>query len=526
MTTADMDEVVDEPPDETRSPQWGAALVEPAPIAALRQTAAHLLAPLGNIAPPRSGIPSRAVRYFTLTEETSDDLLRTHGLQTQADSRRRALVRDGQGVLHVVERESLLPLVRRPSDVGGVVRVPSSAYEGSYLFNVPKTREELEALRRTHTLDYIRYGERTEFAAPTGSRRAGGVPSQRAQTAVRAQWWTVPSMPTRGTRVLLPKGRGVHCAPELPEGVVTLDNYFYAAPVEGLANARALAAVLNLSWTHLMAEIFGRRNAGAGVLQTYIRELARLPVPNPAAMRERQIDHLLEKFEAIATRQQRDVHHELNEPSRQAFDLAGMEVLFGPDAEAASAAVSRALRDLATEREAKAASGQQQIRRAAVRQSFDARRVAARLADELPAPPTPLEDRPLAAGQLGTEIIHLANHEPVVAVHVQVTLFGATLHINGKANPHLELPEAGHVRFVAACLTAARKLSGQVAVPADPKAADEAAWQWLDRWTAWQEALASKLLELLPGGNRAQQRHRVSTEVAELFEAALEIQMT
>jgi hypothetical protein len=94
---------------------WGAALVEPSAVAQINAQAGGKLARLGDIAPARSGIATRVVAYFMVEELTDPALLAQHGLTSRTDRDRLALVRDGRGVEHLIERGALMPMVRRPS---------------------------------------------------------------------------------------------------------------------------------------------------------------------------------------------------------------------------------------------------------------------------------------------------------------------------------------------------------------------------------------------------------------------------
>src|SRR4051812_13176233 len=83
---------------------WGATLVEPGPIRRIREAAAPRLSALRDLAPPKSGIPPRAVKYFAVEEVTDEVTVKEHGVHTKRDQERLALIRDGRGRLHVLER--------------------------------------------------------------------------------------------------------------------------------------------------------------------------------------------------------------------------------------------------------------------------------------------------------------------------------------------------------------------------------------------------------------------------------------
>ncbi|MDF1598149.1 MAG: hypothetical protein P1T08_18955, partial [Acidimicrobiia bacterium] len=136
-----------------------AILVEPPGITALLRVAADKLARLSDLAVPHSGIPTRAVQYFCLEELEDGEELRSHGISTARDRERLALVVDGRGMPHVIERESLRPLVRRPGDIAGKISIGLGDLGGARLFYVHDDLDKLVEKRLSRTVDYIRYGE-------------------------------------------------------------------------------------------------------------------------------------------------------------------------------------------------------------------------------------------------------------------------------------------------------------------------------------------------------------------------------
>jgi hypothetical protein len=356
-------------------------------VRAIRRVAGDRLVRLQDLAPPHSGIPTRSVLYFCVEEVTDTHQLAQYEIVTGPDRRRLALVRDGRDVLHVIERAALKQIIRRPGVLEGRILVPPEAADPWRLLSVQLELEEIRARRWQHVLRYLDYGARTDFRG--GARRRGGVVAQRANVAARRLWWAVPTMPEGPGRVAWFKGRGdVHYAPELPEGVVVPDNFLYSTPPAELHKPRLLAATANLSWTHVMAETFGRRAAGDGVLQTYIRELNSLLVLDPRRLTPTEADDLLDAYERLAAQPVLPVTEELQRPERQEFDRIGMALLVGPEAAPEAAdTVARALRDLVIERAAKAVAGREIQQRARRRQAFDPEPIAARvLAIEGPPP--------------------------------------------------------------------------------------------------------------------------------------------
>src|SRR5215211_5642278 len=488
---------------------WGAALVEPGPIRRIREAAASRLIRVRDLAAPKSGIPPRAVKYFAVEEVHDDAEFKRHEIHTKRDRERLALVRDGRGHLHVVVRESLKPLVRQPADFKGRIRYPEAA-GAAHLFYVHDTKDELTRKRLKYTLEYIEYGSSQDVRPPTTSRCAGGVPSERAQTKVRAVWYAVPTMPTGPGRIVWTKRRGnIHYVAQLPQNAVVLDNFFYSEPPGELPHAEALAAVANLSFAHLMAEVFGRRAAGDGVLHTYIRELNRLPILNQLILSSGEAEELAGLFDPVASRPQQPLSEELQQADRQAFDLFGLKLMLGDDAaESARVEVSAALGVLAIERAIKAASGRARQQRAIKRQQFDPAPIAAKVLEDAGAPPTISEEVAEFGDGLGTLSIEISEHERAQVVSVGESLLdeGVVL-VNGA--PLLTAPSAVHAMSIAAAMRVDPDLMGPLVLPERPEDADEALRRWEMRWRDWRRALEDRIEKALPGARYATRRTAV-----------------
>jgi len=498
---------------------WSAELVEPPEIRRLRELALERLVPLGEIAPPRSGIPTRAVKFFCVEETRDATLLEQHGIATQRDRNRLALVQSGDQTWHVLERSSLRPMVRNPDALASRALVDARKVGEWQLFFVHDDKPALEKARLSHTLAYLEHGEKRDFRAPQGSRRQGGVPAGRAQIKVRGEvWWSLPTIAEDEGRVAFLKGRGDrHYAPVLPAGLLIPDNFLYSVPPRGTEDPCLLGAIANLSWTHLMCEIHGRRAGGDGVLHTYIRELCRLPIPDPRQMKSRDARKLVELFRAACGRPTLPLSEELREPDRQDYDRWAMRWLFGPDeAEKALATVERALRDLCAERQQRAASGRDQERLAARRQQFDPVPVAERLLRDEGTPPKIGPRLLVDATELGCVVFEVSGRAPGGGARAGSSLFDkGTVRVDGLQEA-LRTPSAQHADALVALLQCDPALSGTLAVPSDRKAVARLVAEWRREFAAWAERVDATLDKLLPGAKHAEQRKRVRRELARL----------
>lgn len=491
---------------------WGSCLVEPPSIGALRRRAGDKLEPLGKVSRPRSGIPTRVVDYFCLEELEDADVLASMGLRSQRDRQRLAVVRDGRGAVHVIERAVLKPMVRRPAALEGKLQVKASDTNPWNMFYVQVSQAELAELRWSYALKYIDYGETQDFPGPEGSRRAGGIPALRPQVRVRPVWFQVPTISLAVGRVCWLKGRGdKHYAPSLDHDVLIPDNFQYSPVPEGLPHPKAFAAISNLSWTHLMAEIYGRRGGGDGVLHTYIRELTMIPIINPTRLSISEAEELAGLFGALSKRSVLPIAEELRQPDRQAFDLWAMRYLFDEDAEDAGRAVERSLRDLAAERQERPASGREQRGRAVRRSTFDPAPVAARLFIDKGVPPTPLnylDD--YRVGGLDSRTVEIPAHKsgPVEA--------GSTLLDQGDVildgERLMSAPSDNHADLVVGILTADPSFAGTVYLPADGSAAAQVVHRWEREWSSRVRDVEQTIKETLPRQQHAQRRLAVARE--------------
>jgi hypothetical protein len=498
---------------------WGAQLVRPPAIKPLLASASSKLKRMGEIAPVRSGVPTRAVKFFCIKEVTDDDqsgVLAEHGIRTRTDRGRLALVIDGRDAYHVIERVSLKPLIRRPAAIKAKAIVDESATEGWHLFYATEDRPELQRLRLTHTLDYVDYGEMTEFRGPQGSRRQGGVPSQRAQIEVRSVWWRLTAIDESEGRVAFQKGRDdTHFVAVLPRGIWVPDNFLYSIPPPSLPHPQLLGAIANLTWTHLMCEVHGRRAAGDGVLQTYVRDLNSMPIPDPHQFSQGEAEELVGLFGDACSRPSLPIGTELQQTDRQAFDRFAMTWLFGAEAaESALSVVERSIRDLVIERQVKKATGQVQRRRVARTGTFDPAPVAAQILEQVGQPPSIQVNIANRLGDLDGLVVEIPAHAVGVVTVGETLLDHTVVQIDG--SPLIQAEDSEHARLLAALLGRTSNLTGPVELPASATQCEEVLAQWEENFAQWRAAVEKLLLTLLPSSVHASRRERVRKSIEEL----------
>ena len=435
------------------------------------------------------------------------------GIRSARDRQRLAVVQDGRGAVHTLEREALRPMVRRPAELEGRIDVTEDDIGTWKMLYLSYDKADLEQRRWSYTLAYIRYGETQDFPAREGSRRAGGVPARRPQVRVRPVWFQVPRIPTGPGRVCWLKGRGDrHYAPVLAEDILIPDNFQYSAPPGDLHRPRAFAAVANLSWTHLMAEVYGRRGGGDGVLHTYIRELFMMPLIDPRKFNLSEAEDLIALFDTVAARPVLPIGEELQQADRQAFDAWAMQYLFGDDADAAARAVERAIRDLVTERFQRAASGREQERRAIRRTVFDPAPIAARVLMDHGRPPSILElIGTVDADALDAVTLDIPPHEPGQA-EVGATLLDMGDVVIGR-HRLMSTPSEMYSDAIVAVLTTNADYSGFVVLPGDETALGRIYGLWETAWVKWRSTVEQAIRTVLPRAQQAQRRVQVAGEL-------------
>ncbi|MFJ5871808.1 hypothetical protein ACIQD2_11745 [Dietzia maris] len=293
------------------------------------------------------------------------------------------------------------------------------------------------------------------------------------------------------------------------------DNFFISAPPADLYRAEALGAVANLSFTHLMTEIYGRRSGGDGVLHTYGRELNKLPILDPRLLTDGQIDDLLGAFEPLQKRGTLSIMAELNQTDRQTFDALAMRYLFGrDDGPEAVLAVTRAIRQLASEREQRSSSGKEQARRAGKRTVFNSSDYAARaLLDtrEAPDPTTSLK----LVSTLDTIVVEVPEHDLGGGLSAGSSLFDLNL-VNLGDELTITTPAPPHARLVAQIIRRRADTTGSLILPASEDEVSKLADAAEAEWDFWVSEIVQQVADMLPGNPKASQRREVLVEIEQI----------
>ncbi|MBP8536394.1 hypothetical protein [Streptomyces sp. MK37H] len=260
-----------------------------------------------------------------------------------------------------------------------------------------------------------------------------------------------------------------------------------------------------------MAEVYGRRGGGDGVLQTYIRELSQMPILDPTLFTRTQAEDLAELFSSVASRPTLSTDEELRQPDRQALDGWAMKYMFGDEADIAGRAVERALRDLVMERTQRTVSGREQQQKAVRRTVFDPAPLAARVLMDCGVQPR-LGD--FLQEILGPALeVHVPAHEDLPA------RLGDSLidqgHVLVGDRPLITGLDDAHAAAIVALLTSEPRFSGTVELPLDQDAMQAAVKQWGKRWREWKRDIEKSIKEVLPKASQVQRRVLVARELEE-----------
>ncbi|MFD8152151.1 hypothetical protein ACFV28_15545 [Streptomyces sp. NPDC059720] len=260
-----------------------------------------------------------------------------------------------------------------------------------------------------------------------------------------------------------------------------------------------------------MAEVYGRRGGGDGVLHTYIRELSQMPLLDPTLLTRTQAEDLVALFSEVASRPALSTDEELRRPDRQALDAWAMRYLFGEDADAAGRAVERALRDLVIERTQRTVSGREQQQKAVRRTVFDPAPLASRVLMDCGVQPKFIEFLPEDFGP--SVEVDVPAHEDLPARLGDSLMDQGDVLVGDRAL--ITGLDDGHAAAVVALLTAEPRFSGSVQLPLAEDIAQAAVDKWSRRWSEWKAGVEKAIREVLPKAAQAQRRSLVARELEE-----------
>ncbi|HWP43866.1 MAG TPA: N-6 DNA methylase [Blastocatellia bacterium] len=254
---------------------------------------------LGDVATVRRGLTTGANDFFYL-----------HAVdQIEEGPSSLAVVEDGTGARHLIEREYLSPVIFSLKEINGILIEPGQSRK--LLFTCPGARAELAG---TRALAYIESGERAGYHL-------------RPTCAARDRWYSA----ARGMRpapLIFPSKVGERWVVALNRARVFEDKKLYGIFPEKGVKAVLLAALLNSTWARYYAEITCRQMTGAQAIADIDVSVAeRILLPDPrhlSASLKRRLEAALNR---IARRMIFSVFEEVNRADRRRLDDLVLEAI-------------------------------------------------------------------------------------------------------------------------------------------------------------------------------------------------------
>jgi len=266
--------------------KWGKFLRAPDVYFELMDAIGDKLVPLSEVADVRRGYTTGINQFFYLTPDKAK--------------------------LYGIEEEYLVPVVKSPKEIDGLVVDPEKLKFRLFMCN--KSKEELRAAGHMGALRYI------EQVGETGATK-GGVPWPEVPSVKgRKYWWGLPDIQSHIMWV-------VAYAERLYTGYslnrIYLDKRLYSCESDKIDEMK-LAAILNSSLVFLQIEAdIGHVNLGDGAIFCNVIDLDNfLFVPKPEFVPE-----IEEQFAKLLNRKVYPIPKEVKQPDRREMDAAILKAL-------------------------------------------------------------------------------------------------------------------------------------------------------------------------------------------------------
>ncbi len=307
-------------------------------------------APLGEMANVRFGVKSGCDDFFmpldiTLTALQETDRTefrhRFHCSHEEVAKGKVCIVRAGDGSEHPIEAKYL------KHEIHSLMTIESVRFSQVQTQRVMLiVDEQLEALKNTCVLAYIRYGQRESFGGDTPV-------SKRESCAGRPKWYDLTNYP-KG-RIILPKLVQYRHIVAWNNDNLPVNCALLVVEAKDTKRDKALAAVLNSTLVAFVKPYFSRKLGNEANTQLDVYAANILPVPNVATMPEETIESLAAAFDALGDRpvtqlveqrlldiravaglkmqdaEPRELPVELQQPDRQALDKAVLRAIGIPE---------------------------------------------------------------------------------------------------------------------------------------------------------------------------------------------------
>ncbi len=263
--------------------------------------------PLGEIATIRFGVKSGCDAFFMPRDVSKDFLekysklewhdapLQTSCKRAEVESGDVILIRAGDGTVHPVEKEYLVP------EIHNLMRIKTAEIRADELERrILYVNKEKDELKGTFALKYIKYGETTAFA----SKKSKAVPvSQRATCAGRDPWYDLTY--TKPGEFLWPMfAQYRHVIPINPKQLIANHNlYDLCLPDLTKEQKQSLFAIANSTFTALSKTYYGRYAGTEGNFEMMIIDLNLVELPDPRLATKEIAKKLKEAFQKICSRE-------------------------------------------------------------------------------------------------------------------------------------------------------------------------------------------------------------------------------
>ena len=233
------------------------------------------MAPLETVMTVQRGFTTGANEFFYVTDVTdeysNEDLKKLFGLRG-GEKKRIRVIRDGLGVVHLMEAEYLKPILKGPKEFTLPGKLVFDSSTKKYIVLIEETQKNKIKKR---ALEYIEYGERN----PTGEPY-----SERPTCKGRSPWWKLSPI------VHPDLALGMYFSSNFlfPKTTYLLDHslYFGKLREQFSKDLMTIFSFLNSSLSYLYPDLYGRNYGGGGAPVGFmVYEMQKLPVPDPEIMR-------------------------------------------------------------------------------------------------------------------------------------------------------------------------------------------------------------------------------------------------
>lgn len=294
--------------------KWGRYLRAPDIFFTIMEQFGKRFVPLGEITGIRRGITSGCDAFFMprdasqeflnkyTAEDWNDAPLHTSCKRSEVETGKVKLVLAGNGTVHPIESQYLLPEVHSPMVIDRPL-VRAATVDRLIL----QVGEAMEDLKGTYVQKYLRYGERTTFA----SKKSKAVPvSKRGSCASRQLWYDLTkAKPGAMLWPMIQQYR--HVIPANPEGLICNKRLFDIHPFElSEDQTAALQVILNSTAVGLFKFYFGKYAGTEGAMDTDVIDVNLLEVPDPRHATAKVVKKLRDAFDRLCQREARGMVEE------------------------------------------------------------------------------------------------------------------------------------------------------------------------------------------------------------------------